>query len=120
MLKLQNINSENKLVAANLDDLDFKRMSLQFIEDPEELAEIIAYQYVNSALSSDEEEKSEIVSEEAIRNINITSNRAPGMSNRMHKSFFGIGPVSSQFKEMKIATSHSSFNYSTDDEAEQP
>ena len=58
---------------------------------------------------SDEEEKSE-----------IGAARAPGPSTLLYQRMYGIGPLPSQHKVKKIASAHSSLDYSTDDEAEQP
>ena len=78
----------------------------------------IAYQPLNNEISSDEEEeeKGEIVSEEAIRNINLSTARGPGE----WMSVNCPARPKQEFKEMKIASAHSCLDDCVDDEQEGP
>ena len=101
-----NDNSESKRVA-NSNCSDIKSMQLKLIDEFSQSVRA-KKQRVNNRYSvfensSDEEEKSEIVRDEAIRHMNTSSVRAPGPSTLNYWSMYGIGPATPQFGGIKIA-----------------
>ena len=96
-----------KVNVANEDRSDIKSIQLKLI-DEFSLSAKAKNQRENNRYSifensSDEEEKSEVVRDEAIRNINIKIARAPGPSTLLYQSTYGIGPATPEFGVNKIA-----------------